>query len=83
MAELFIQGTTIVERAGGAHVEMGLSDANSATPEATETIRISVEVTYTGHPRLIEVQKLALQRVREIIGGQILWISSIQGRPAD
>jgi hypothetical protein len=80
MSDLFVKETIITERSGGAKVDILLSDATSAVPEANETIRFSVEVIYEGYPRLIEVQKLALQRVRDAIGAQILRISGISGQ---
>jgi hypothetical protein len=83
VSDLIIQETAISERGGGAKIDILLSDTTSASPEPTETIRFSVEVNYTGYPRLIEAQILALQRVRDVVGAQIQRTSDILSQTSD
>jgi hypothetical protein len=52
MADLVLQRMVVTEHAGGAKVDLVLSDANPEAAEATESIQISVEVPYEGYPRL-------------------------------
>jgi hypothetical protein len=80
MPDLHIQKTRIIEIAGGAQVEMTLSDAISEPQEPVESIRLRVTVAYKGHPRLIEVHELAFRRVRDVVGGEIQRIAGIRGR---
>ena len=76
MTDLKVRRTTITERSETeAMVEIWISNAEDPS-EATETISLTVKIEYRNNPQLQEIQVIALERARIVIGQEI------QARPS-
>ena len=76
MTDLKVRRTTVIERSDTeATVEILISDAEDPS-ESTETISLTVKIEYRNNPQLPELQVIALERARIVIGQEI------QARPS-
>lgn len=76
-----IQGTTVKQRTGAFIVEMAINLPSPSTGAEEEFVQLRVMVSASDpHPRLSELQKVALQRVRAQLDVEIQNLQLPQGR---